>query len=79
MAQTITIPITREKLESKRKDAAAQGFDLPTQDSGEVYYSKANVTADYSYDGQVLTITIKKKPFYLFAGVIESALKSFFA
>ena len=41
--------------------------------------SKFKVTADYNYDGTNLTITIKKKPFYLLPGVIESAIRSYFA
>ena len=78
MPQTITIPITREKLEGKRKEAAAQGFDLQG-DSGEVFYSQFKIDASYAYDGMNLRITINKKPWYVPASSIDSAIREWFA
>jgi hypothetical protein len=78
MAQQITVPITREKLEEKRKEAAAQGFKLDG-DSGNVFYSQFSIDASYKYDGANLVITINKKPWYVPGGSIESAVKGWFA
>lgn len=56
----ITVPLTREQFETKRLEAAKQGFPLQG-DSGAL--KAKGVDLEYAYDGATLALTIEHVSF----------------
>jgi hypothetical protein len=68
----LQIPISRERLEEKRAELAANGITL-TGDIGVI--DSHGVRAVYSYDGTTLSVEVKGKPFLVSKSYVEGKIK----
>ena len=72
----IQIPLTPEQFASASAKLAEQGIALAGNE-GEI--SKSGVTAAYTYAGDLLTVNITHKPFFVTTEYCEEQIKSWLA
>jgi hypothetical protein len=70
----MTFPLTPDQLAAKEAVLATNGIYI-SGPSGTI--NSHGVTANYSYDGTVLTVTVTGHPWYIPQDVVESKLSAF--
>jgi hypothetical protein len=72
MSQSFTA--TPDQIASLRNQLYAEGVTLPDGNSGQI--TGDGITANFSYDGTTLTVTIIDKPWYIPASMIFDKIQS---
>lgn len=73
---TITIPLSRPKLEEARTTLRDAGVDL-REDTGTVEHK--GVVAQYAYENETLTIEVLTKPVLVSQAKVEWVIREWFA
>lgn len=69
------IELTPERWQAVRARFKSQGVTVPDEASGEI--DKDGIKAQFTYDGQVLRVTIIDKPWLYPAGTVAEKLTEF--
>ncbi len=69
--------LTPEQFKARLQQVEARvGQTLPT-DTGRITHS--GVTVEYGYNGALLTVNVRSKPFFLSEGFVENEITAWFA
>lgn len=71
------IAMDRAQFTRSLQDVSTQTGEQLTSDSGEISHS--GVKVHYEFNGTVLTILVKEKPFFLSEGYLENQIHAWFA
>jgi hypothetical protein len=81
MQETFTIPFQGDPVQivQRAKQVAAQNHVQFDGDEHSGNFSGNDVVGVYTVDGNTVTVTINRKPFYVTMAVIKKRVETFFA
>lgn len=73
----VTIPLTRDQLEKKRRELALHGIAM-LGDQGRIEYTGVTLDMKYLAQNQILEIRIVYKPWLVPESIIEGKIRELF-